>query len=563
MNRTLFALWAIIFGSILAIVASVFVWTAQREFQARLSLSDLLRVQLEGHNGKLRDLFDDYDRQLQQALDNFDPQTPGSLLALRRHPLVELVVVVSDDGLKGRLLVPKMEQIEPMDLSLIEDALNWIRDNNFTKRDVTNNPAQQATPQPPANTGNASAQVAKINLNSPSSIFTSAANQNGLQVQGFNSFANADSHWTTWYHGRGLVLGYWAEAAGPTVTMVVVPRGRWLSDLVAMLPDNTDPTADRLVQLVDVEGNTITQWGSVSLKSESIVDAELAVGEPLEGWRFRLTLSPDARAKVLGTQNRWLSGLVASGFSLALILLGVMLSTNIRRQLRLAQQQVSFVNQVSHELRTPLTNIRMYTDLALSGLEAHREAGLEGEIERLNIIQQESSRLGRLIENVLTIARSGKPRPLRAVPMASAEPVIDAVMSTFGPNLNESHIQVERVSGTAQPLKIDREALEQILINLVSNAIKYAASGRYLRIETEYSSDSLTMRVTDRGPGIPKRLQQKVFQPFVRGSNRLEDPAGTGIGLSIARQLARQHGGDCWLEPTKQGSTFIAKIRSL
>ena len=67
-------------------------------------------------------------------------------------------------------------------------------------------------------------------------------------------------------------------------------------------------------------------------------------------------------------------------------------------------------------------------------------------------------------------------------------------------------------------------------------------------------------RVIDQGPGIPKRLRERVFQPFVRVSNRLEDPAGTGIGLSIARGLARRHGGDCTLEASPQGCSFSVKL---
>ncbi len=187
----------------------------------------------------------------------------------------------------------------------------------------------------------------------------------------------------------------------------------------------------------------------------------------------------------------------------------------------------------------------MYTDLTLQGLEPHRDSGLDRELDRLSVIQHETTRLGRLIENVLAFARSGKPRPVRTSLVENVESLIDDVLATFEPQLRECQMVVERTAEQVQPLRIDREAFEQILVNLISNAIKYAASGRVLRIETAYTSQQLTLRVIDFGPGIPKRMRKRVFEPFVRGSNRLEDPAGTGIGLSIARQLARQHGGDC------------------
>ena len=171
----------------------------------------------------------------------------------------------------------------------------------------------------------------------------------------------------------------------------------------------------------------------------------------------------------------------------------------------------------------------------------------------MGVIQHETTRLGRLIENVLTFARSGKPRPMRQVIVGNIDALIESVLATFQPQLAECHMTVERKYGSIPPLSLDREAFEQILVNLISNAIKYAAAGRLIRIETAYTSDQLRLQVADNGPGIAPRLRRRVFEPFIRGSNRLEDPAGTGIGLSIARQLARQHGGDCQLLPSPQG----------
>ena len=593
MNRTLLALWAIIFGSVLAIVALVVVSNNQREAQARLDLAGLLRAQLFGYNRDIRQMFEQYDRQLQQAVEGFDPKSTGAILNLERHPLCGLVVVVSDDGFNGKLWHPDPAQVELVDRSLVEDAVTWLRDSNFAGRDRAGNSLSQAAlPSPEQQPLQQQQQLQQFpSRQTPSKISKSAASRSALSQSAppqaaspqFNSSQLGDqlasssnavaqnagnqsqlpgpeSQWTTWYHGRGLVLGFWTKSLHETVTMVIVPRGKWLADLIAVLPDNAESRSDALIQLIDVEGTTISQWGNLDLVGSSTVDAEMAVDDPLEGWRLRMLLTPAARAKAIGLGNRWLSIWAATGFSLALILLGALLTLNINRQLRLAQRQVSFVNQVSHELRTPLTNIRMYTDLTLHDLEAHRELGMESEIERLTVIQQESDRLGRLIENVLAFARSGKPRPMRPSLVESLESLIDDVLATFAPQLREHQMIAERRCEVAGPVRIDREAVEQILVNLISNAIKYAASGRLLRIETRMVGDKLELRVIDHGPGIPKRLRQRVFEPFVRGSNRLEDPAGTGIGLSIARQLARQHGGDCRLEPTATGCTFVVEV---
>lgn len=575
MNRTLFALWAIIFGSVLAVLALLVVLMQQREAQARLDLATLLSAQLTGYNRDLRQLFEQYDRQLQQALDGFDPQLPGAVLTLERNPLCDLAVVVGDDGFKGRLWHPDPQRVEIVDRSLVEDAVTWIRDSNFTHRSSVSNANSQTFQN--VSSGDARLQIqaqgALLPLptapSSPDVDLSQRASRDSNQRLGnnassrlTNAFLGGESHWTTWYHGRGLVLGYWTKSLHETVTMVIVPRGRWLSDLVATLPDNAEARADALVQLVDVEGATISQWGNLELMGRNDFDAEIPVDDPLGGWRLRLILTPSARAAALGLGNRWMIALGAVGISSTIVLLGLLITVNFRRQMRMAQQQVSFVNQVSHELRTPLTNIRMYTDLALQGLETHRELGLDSELDRLVVIQQETTRLGRLIENVLAFARSGKPRPLRRTTVNSIEVLIDNVLATFEPQLVECKIDVQREFGGVPPLSIDREAVEQILVNLISNAIKYAAVGRLIRIETAYANEQLRLLVADNGPGISRRLRRSVFKPFVRGSNRLEDPAGTGIGLSIARQLARQHGGDCRLLPSSLGCIFEVHVHA-
>ena len=383
MNRTLFALWVIIFGSVLAVVALLVVSMQQREAQARLDLAELLSAQLADYNRDLRQLFERYDRQLQQTLDGFDPQSPGAILNLERHPLCDLAVVVGDDGFKGRLWHPDPQRVEIVDRSLVADAVTWIRDSNFTHRGAASN-ASQTSQSAVLNTPflqqqSQDASQFPLATQSQSNELRSRGNRRDASPlpnpppQTANASLGGESHWTTWYHGRGLVLGYWTKSLHQTVTMVIVPRGRWLSDLVAVLPDNAAARSDALVQLVDVEGTTISQWGNLELIGQTDFDAEIPVDDPLSGWRLRLMLTPQARATALGLGNRWLIGLGAAGLSAAIILLGVLISINMHRQMRLARQQVSFVNQVSHELRTPLTNIRMYTELALQGLEDHRD----------------------------------------------------------------------------------------------------------------------------------------------------------------------------------------------
>ncbi|MFO1063659.1 MAG: HAMP domain-containing sensor histidine kinase [Pirellulales bacterium] len=395
--------------------------------------------------------------------------------------------------------------------------------------------------------------------------------QNSVSAAGERS-----SGWTTWYHQRGLVLSYWMRYENQSIAMVIVPRGRWLSDIVSNLPNSETGLIDTnagteaspaalshsLIQLRDVEGGVIYQWGDSSLSDSEIIDSEIGVTPPLEGWRFRLILSPESRSAVSQTQSRRLARLGTAGLACALLALGILTTVNLNRQMRIAAQQVTFVNQVSHELRTPLTNIRMVADLASASLHRTQiEDELNSDLQRLTIIQQEAGRLGRLVENVLAFARAGRNLSPLHIREVDVESTIDEVLRSFEPQLSEQHMEVIRMRGLSDRLMLDRDVLERILVNLISNAIKYAAIGKQLTVVTRMQDGRVEIEIVDQGPGIPRRMRSKVFQPFVRLSHRLEDPAGTGIGLTIVRQLAKRHGGDCRLQPSAKGCRFVVTLK--
>jgi signal transduction histidine kinase len=103
---------------------------------------------------------------------------------------------------------------------------------------------------------------------------------------------------------------------------------------------------------------------------------------------------------------------------------------------------------------------------------------------------------------------------------------------------------------------MDSDLLEQILINLVSNVEKYAASGKVLRISSSVKQDVLTIEVSDEGKSIPARFRSRIFQPFFRMDNANTSPSGTGLGLTIARKAAMRHGGNLELLASESGCRF-------
>jgi signal transduction histidine kinase len=244
-----------------------------------------------------------------------------------------------------------------------------------------------------------------------------------------------------------------------------------------------------------------------------------------------------------------LSGIIAC----ALLLTAVVLQIQQGRALRLAEERVSFVNRVSHELGTPLTNILLNLDIASRSLEA-RPADAR---RRLALVHEEVRRLGRLVSNVLTFSRGERKTLELTSTVCVPDQVVETMLAQFQPSLDRRNVRVEWQREAANSTKLDPDALAQIAGNLISNVEKYASGGGWLGLTTVMEHDRLKLRVFDRGPGIPPRSRNRIFEAFERVHNGVsEGSSGTGLGLAIARDLARRMGGDLVLIPTESGAAF-------
>ncbi len=238
---------------------------------------------------------------------------------------------------------------------------------------------------------------------------------------------------------------------------------------------------------------------------------------------------------------------------LALILSALVLtaSTAVRQGvavLREAQISVSksdFVSGVSHEMRIPLTTVKMYSEM----LEQEVVTEPAQRSKYLRTITQEADRLTRLIENVLDFARiSNRRRTYRFEPLEVHELVGEAVAAVERP-LAEAGMTVDRMVPAGLRLKGDRDALIQLLINLLTNAIKYASGEKRILVTAAEEGGSVRLAVQDFGPGIPPAEQKKVFRPFYRVGGELTRRApGSGLGLALVREYAEAHGGQVRLE---------------
>ena len=342
-----------------------------------------------------------------------------------------------------------------------------------------------------------------------------------------------------------------------------------ISNIIASLPDTpaeyrskiggTSDT-DSLIRLVDSSSRTVYQWGRYSVEDESEAFCETPVTNPLSSWRLKY-YAPIHQLTAGAGQGIYFN--LVAGLSVAtlgLTALGFFAYREYSRDMREAEQRVSFVNQVSHELKTPLTNIRMYADLLGNDLD-----GLDGGVSdsprsRLDVIQAESQRLSRLIGNVLTFA--GQKR--RTLQLKKTDAVVDDIvfetLKRFRPSLEQAGIETAFEAGAGRTVSVDPDAVEQIVGNLINNVEKYAAEGKQLRIVSRQANDETTVELHDKGNGVRPKMREKIFQPFSRASDGLNRAAGTGIGLSIARELARLHGGDLRLLDSDSGARFQLRL---
>ena len=209
-------------------------------------------------------------------------------------------------------------------------------------------------------------------------------------------------------------------------------------------------------------------------------------------------------------------------------------------QLDLAQKRQDFISAVSHELKTPLTTIKMRAEILQSSYNKMDDAKRKRSFDQ---IASESDRLTRLIQNVLDLSKLDGNRWVANIKKDSPKAVLDDFVTMYTKNI-EDHgfsltVSCDSDIGKIQ-LMMDRDAVMQILTNLVDNSLKFSRNADYkmIIIELKTEGDHVYLAVRDYGPGIPASEMKKVFQEFYRVENEMtRTTKGTGIGLSMVKKL--------------------------
>jgi len=252
-------------------------------------------------------------------------------------------------------------------------------------------------------------------------------------------------------------------------------------------------------------------------------------------------IDPSWIGKEISHLRNWYFSVI--GIVLLAVALGLAgLWRSARAQIKLAQKKDDFISAVSHELRTPLTSIRMYSEM----LEKNWVKSEDKLTEYYRNMRQESERLSRLIENVLDFSRIQKGQKKYTFKVGDINKCVADVVEMMNPYAVQGGFSIKTELGRVGQSAFDSDAVTQIVVNLLDNAIKYAhdAEDKNITVRTRNDGQLILIEVEDHGPGVPHRQRKKIFEQFYRsGVEATRESTGTGLGLALVKKFAQAHNG--------------------
>jgi signal transduction histidine kinase len=246
-------------------------------------------------------------------------------------------------------------------------------------------------------------------------------------------------------------------------------------------------------------------------------------------------------------------------YTVTLALTGALLFVavlQLRKERALARLRSDFVAGVSHELRTPLTQIRMFAETLL--LDRVRS---EDERRRaLTVIDRETRRLAQLVENVLQFSRGERGTLRLGRERVDVSALVAETVESFLPIAAARGMTIATTLPRGVQAEVDRDAVRQIVLNLLDNAVKYGPAGQEVRVTVE---DGVRIVVEDEGPGVPPRDRKRIWRRYERlGREGDRTVTGAGIGLTLVRELVTLHGGTARVEDGSRGggAKFIVEL---
>lgn len=249
--------------------------------------------------------------------------------------------------------------------------------------------------------------------------------------------------------------------------------------------------------------------------------------------------------------------LIELGITSILIVIDYIIINSFERMAEASRMKTEFIGIVSHQLRSPLTNIKFSLEILLSG--ELREKG-ESEIEYLKILRENTQRMGDLVNDLLLVSRieTGEfPLKERTIDLGS---MVKDIAVKFKPFAEASNVDIfVNIEENLPPVKGDTLWLEQVVKNLLDNAIRYIKGKGRVDINLAGKKKEMLFSIKDTGVGIPKEEQKFVFQKFFRSKNAVRHQTeGSGLGLHIVKRILDLFGGRIWFDSDEgKGTTFF------
>jgi signal transduction histidine kinase len=277
--------------------------------------------------------------------------------------------------------------------------------------------------------------------------------------------------------------------------------------------------------------------------------------QQLTGWKVAL-FDPDGKSIEQLTGKEKLLYLILFVGIIVVMLFGIILMVRaVIHESEISRMKSEFVSNVSHELKTPLALIRMFGETLDSGIVTEEK----DKQKFYGIIRKESERLTHLINNVLDFSRMDagvKEYNFRETDLVE---VVRSSLEAYKFQLNDSGFKIEsELPDEPVTIRIDKDAISQVLLNLLNNAVKYSDEDKYILVKVQKDLSSALISVTDHGVGISKEESKRIFDKFYRVSTaRSKETRGSGLGLTLAKHIIEAHGGTIEVESeVGKGSRF-------
>ena len=217
----------------------------------------------------------------------------------------------------------------------------------------------------------------------------------------------------------------------------------------------------------------------------------------------------------------------------------IMVFQDITQELKLDNMRKEFVANVSHELKTPITTIKSYAETLMLD-----DIGLDTQKMFLSVIDKECDRMGRLVRDLLQLSNIDYKKTKWLRSSVSLKDIIEDSINKLHILAYEKHQKIEyEIEENLPDINVDKDGIEQVLLNLISNAIKYTEEKGTIKVSAKKILNNVVLRIEDNGIGIPEEDMSRLFERFYRvEKGRSRDMGGTGLGLSIAKEILEAHG---------------------